>query len=169
LEKQQSRGLAKEGLTYTFPWRCGSEPGADVLLSTVEKKFHRPWAAPYEEITVRGCFDPFPFEEHRFGAPLTANHANGFALDELSLRVDAGSRTIAHPVAHDLSQVPHEALGDGAGDQRRALFLEQLDQLFLLRHQRIDPRRLPVEKSGNGALLRFRARANIPRVPVFAI
>jgi hypothetical protein len=54
--------------------------------------------------------------------------------------------------------VPHrgvrvEALGDGAGDQRRALFLEQIDQLFLLRHQRIDPRRLPVEKRRDLPLL----------------
>ena len=39
-----------------------------------------------------------------------------------------------------------EALGDGVGDQGGALFLEQLDQPLLLRHQRIDLRRLPVEE-----------------------
>ena len=46
-----------------------------------------------------------------------------------------------------------EALGDGAGDEGGALLLEQLDQPLLLRHQRIDPRRLPVEEGGDGALL----------------
>ena len=46
-----------------------------------------------------------------------------------------------------------EALGDGAGDEGGALLLEQLDQPLLLRHQRIDPRRLPVEEGGDGVLL----------------
>src|SRR5437867_12297998 len=49
-----------------------------------------------------------------------------------------------------------EALGDGAGDEGGALLLEQLDQPLLLRHQRIDPRRLPVKESGDGALLGYR-------------
>src|SRR5205823_13538661 len=46
-----------------------------------------------------------------------------------------------------------EALGDGAGDEGGAPLPEQLDQPLLLRHQRIDPRRLPVEEGGDGAFL----------------
>src|SRR5687767_14578070 len=46
-----------------------------------------------------------------------------------------------------------KAPGDGAGDEGGALLLEQLDQPLLLYHQRIDPRRLPVEECGDGALL----------------
>ena len=47
-----------------------------------------------------------------------------------------------------------EALGDGPGEEGTALLLEQLDQPLLLRHQPINPRRLPVEKCGDGLLLR---------------
>lgn len=52
-----------------------------------------------------------------------------------------------------------EALGDGAGDEGGALLLEQLDQPLFLRHQHIDPRRLPIEKGGDGALLGLRRGA----------
>ena len=49
--------------------------------------------------------------------------------------------------------VRFEALGDGAGNEGSALLLEQFDHPLLLRHQRIDPRRLPVEEGGDGVLL----------------
>ena len=45
-----------------------------------------------------------------------------------------------------------QATGDGAGDERGALLLEQRDQPSLLLHQRIDPPRLPVEEIGDGGL-----------------
>ena len=45
-----------------------------------------------------------------------------------------------------------EALGDGVGDDGLALFLEQRDQLLLLRHQRVDLPRLAVEEGGDGGL-----------------
>ena len=43
--------------------------------------------------------------------------------------------------------------GDGAGDERGALLLQQRDQPLFLRHQRINLRRLPVEKVCDGFLL----------------
>src|ERR1039457_1164353 len=43
--------------------------------------------------------------------------------------------------------------GDGAGDERGALLLQPLDQLSLLRHQPVNPPRLPVQKRRDGALL----------------
>ena len=46
-----------------------------------------------------------------------------------------------------------EAPSDGAGDEGAAFLLKQLDQLLLLRHQRIDLRRLVIEKIGDGVLL----------------
>src|SRR5713101_8308553 len=52
-----------------------------------------------------------------------------------------------------------EALGDGTGDEGGALLLEQLDQPLLLRHHRIDSRRLPVQEGGDGALLGERGNA----------
>src|SRR5439155_7059808 len=67
------------------------------------------------------------------------------------------------PMRGDVPQTPNagvlhgdvrvEALGDGAGDEGGALFLQQLDQPLLLRHERIDPLSLPVEEGGDGALL----------------
>ena len=45
-----------------------------------------------------------------------------------------------------------EALGDGVADEGGALFLQQLDLPLLLLHQRIDPRRLPIQEGGDGAL-----------------
>ncbi len=46
----------------------------------------------------------------------------------------------------------------------RAFLLEQLDQPLLLRHQRIDPRRLPVKERRNGPLLGFGCERN-PKCP----
>ena len=40
-----------------------------------------------------------------------------------------------------------EAFGDGVGDDRETLFLQQLQQPPLLLDQRIDPRRLAIEKA----------------------
>src|SRR2546429_8629137 len=67
------------------------------------------------------------------------------------------------PMRGDVPQTPNagvlhgdgriETLGDGAGDEGGALFLQQLDQPLLLRHERIDPLSLPVEEGGDGALL----------------
>jgi len=47
-----------------------------------------------------------------------------------------------------------EALGDGVADEGGALLLQQPDQPLLLRHQRVDLRRLAVEEVGDGELLR---------------
>ena len=46
------------------------------------------------------------------------------------------------------------AFCDGAGDECGALLLQQSDQPFLLRHQRINLRRLPVEEGRDTSLLR---------------
>lgn len=46
-----------------------------------------------------------------------------------------------------------QSLGDGVGDDGLALLRQQLDQPPLLRHQRVDLRRLPVEEGGDGGLL----------------
>jgi len=46
-----------------------------------------------------------------------------------------------------------EASGDRARDERGALLLQPLDQRPLLRHQRVDFRRLAVEEVGDGALV----------------
>src|SRR6266851_8406032 len=59
-----------------------------------------------------------------------------------------------------------EALGDGTGDEGGALLLEQLDQPLLLRHQRIDPCRLPVQERCDGTLLGCRWALNGNRVHV---
>ena len=63
-------------------------------------------------------------------------------------------RDLAQPrdagIAHRRARV--EAAGDGAGDDRPALLGQQLQQAFLRRHQRVQPRRLPVEVVGDGAL-----------------
>src|SRR5712692_4272985 len=56
-----------------------------------------------------------------------------------------------------------QAAGDGAGDERGALFLQLLDQLPLLPHQRVQPRRLPVEKVRDRPLFVDRRKRN-PRV-----
>ncbi len=45
-----------------------------------------------------------------------------------------------------------EALRHGVADDGAALLLERGDQRLLLRHQRVDPRRLGVEEGGDGAL-----------------
>ena len=42
-----------------------------------------------------------------------------------------------------------QALGDGVGDDGLAFFFQQFDQPLLLRHQRINLRRLPVQKRGD--------------------
>ena len=49
--------------------------------------------------------------------------------------------------------VRREAAGDRARNERGALLLQPLDQRPLLRHQRIDLRRLAVEEAGDGMLL----------------
>ena len=49
-----------------------------------------------------------------------------------------------------------EALGDGMGDDGLPLFLEQRDQLFLLRHQRVDLAGLAVEEGGDGGRWKVR-------------
>ena len=60
-----------------------------------------------------------------------------------------------------------EALGDGVGDDGLALFLEQVDQLFLLGHQRVDLGGFVVEESGDGSLLLNGGwKADMPSVPV---
>ena len=46
-----------------------------------------------------------------------------------------------------------EAAGDGAGDERPPLLRQQPQHALLRRHQPIQPRRLPVEVVGDGALL----------------
>lgn len=46
-----------------------------------------------------------------------------------------------------------QALGDGVGDDRLALFLQQLDQPSLLCHQPVDLPRLPIEKCNYFGLL----------------
>ena len=51
-----------------------------------------------------------------------------------------------------------QALGDGVGDQRAALFLKQLDQPLLLLDQRIELGRFPVEEGGD--LVLFDNRRN---------
>ncbi len=45
-----------------------------------------------------------------------------------------------------------EAAGDGARDERGALFLQPFDQGLLFRHQCVDFRGLAVEEVGDGAL-----------------
>jgi len=62
---------------------------------------------------------------------------------ELGVRVEAGGA----------GSVGREAAGDRARDERGALLLQPLDQRPLLRHQRVDLRRLAVEEVGDGALL----------------
>ncbi len=55
-----------------------------------------------------------------------------------------------------LGGVGVHSLRYGVADERRALFLQQLNQPLLVRHQRINLPRLPVEKRGNGLLLSIR-------------
>ena len=64
-------------------------------------------------------------------------------------------RDLAQPLDAGFLQgdVRVEALGDRPRNEGGALLLEQLDQPLLLRHQPIDPRRLPIKEGDDGALL----------------
>ncbi len=65
--------------------------------------------------------------------------AGGF---ELGMRIKAGGA----------GSFGRQAARDRARDERGALFLQLLDQLPFLRHQRVQLRRLAVKKIGDGAL-----------------
>jgi hypothetical protein len=67
-----------------------------------------PRPAAHEEVAFRRCLHSFPLEEHRLGAPLAADRAQGPALHDLSFGVDAGPRPVPETVLHDLRQVAHE-------------------------------------------------------------
>ena len=51
-------------------------------------------------------------------------------------------------------------LGDGVRDDGLALLLQQLNQLFLLGHQRVDLGGLAVEEGGDGALFIKRRKSD---------
>src|SRR5215831_9997719 len=61
-----------------------------------------------KKVAVRRRLHTFPLQKHRLRASLAADDTYGFALDDLCLRIDTGSRAIAQPVAHDLRQMAHE-------------------------------------------------------------
>ena len=62
-----------------------------------------------------------------------------------------------------------EAAGDGAGDERPPLLRQQPQHALLRRHQPIQPRRLPVQVVGDGALLWREAElATANRMPMSA-
>ena len=65
-------------------------------------------------------------------------------------------RDLAEPFDAGVAQgrVGIEAAGDGVGDERGALFLQQLNQPLLPRNQLINLRRLPIQKLRNRPLLR---------------
>ena len=49
---------------------------------------------------------------------------------------------------------------DGAGDERPSFLGQQLQEAFLLRYQRIQPRRFALQVIGNSALLWYRMHGN---------
>jgi predicted dehydrogenase len=81
--------------------------------------------------------------------------ASAMGIFETSLLHSPMLRDLPQPLDTGVLQrdVRVEALGDGLGDEDGTLLLEEFYQPFLFRHQRIDPRCLPVEKGGDGALL----------------
>jgi hypothetical protein len=58
--------------------------------------------------TALRLLDGLPSQEDRLRAALAAHEADGLALDDLGVRVDAGAGAVAEAVAHHLGQVAHE-------------------------------------------------------------
>src|SRR5688500_18536813 len=84
-------------LAFAAP-RVGAEPGTDVLLCAIGWELYGSQAASHKEFALVSHLHPLPLEEHRLGAALAAHHAYGLALDDLRLRIDAGSRPVAQAV-----------------------------------------------------------------------
>jgi hypothetical protein len=83
------------------------------------------------------------FEENRFRAALAARHADGLALHDLGLWVDAGSCTVAHAVPHHLGEVAHEFVVSPK------LVALDADDRAVIRHAEQEVAALGVEEGGN--------------------
>ena len=85
-------------------------------------------------------------------------------LGNVTQPFDAGGFEFGMRVEASLERaVGRQAAGDSAGDERGTLFLQRLDQLPLLPHQCVQPRRLAVEKVRDLALL----ASGRPSIPEF--
>src|SRR5215469_14324196 len=82
--------------------------GSDVFLCALGRKLDDSRPLTHEEVALWRRLHPFPLEEHRFRAPLAADDADRLAADDLRLRIDTCSGTVAQPIPHDLRQVAHE-------------------------------------------------------------
>src|SRR5262249_5634442 len=87
--------------------RCG-KTRLNILFGALGRESDSPGAAANEEIALGSPFHPFPFQEDGLRAALAAHDADRLVLNDLRLGIDASSRTIAEPVAHDLRKVKHE-------------------------------------------------------------